>query len=269
MRYLSLQRSQLILASFVTCSLLLVAFPAVDIGISRWFFDNGFCWSKLWWQPLLRDLTTWMLSLSLLAVSVTWIYNRWTRRSLGRVDGRKVAYLFLVLFLGAGLIVNLVLKDNFGRARPRDIAEFGGSKVFTPAFVISQECRKNCSFSSGEGAAGFFTLALAMAMSRRRRVFAAAIAVGLLVSFARVSAGAHFFSDIVVSFFVMWLLADVLRFYMLTTQCVPDPREASRSPAGVPGYVRGTWTWTGALMRAQTNRLHADDPGRRPEETRS
>jgi lipid A 4'-phosphatase len=116
------------------------------------------------------------------------------------------------------LIVNVVFKDHFGRARPRDIEEFGGSKRFTPAFVISSECDSNCSFSSGEGAAGFFSMALALALSRRRAIFLAAVAMGSLVSLSRIAAGAHFFSDTVVSFFVMLILSDVLFYYVVSSR---------------------------------------------------
>ncbi len=37
------------------------------------------------------------------------------------------------------------------------------------------------------------------------------------MSFARMSAGAHFFSDTVVSFFVMLLAADVFWYYVVLT----------------------------------------------------
>jgi membrane-associated PAP2 superfamily phosphatase len=41
-----------------------------------------------------------------------------------------------------------------------------------------------------------------------------AFGFGSLVSLCRISAGAHFFSDSVVSFFVMLLVADVFYYYM-------------------------------------------------------
>ena len=41
--------------------------------------------------------------------------------------------------------------------------------------------------------------------------------MGVLVSLARIASGAHFFSDTVVSFFIMLILADVSYFYMVLT----------------------------------------------------
>ena len=102
-----------------------------------------------------------------------------------------------------------------GRARPRDVAEFGGTRQFTPPFVLTNQCRTNCSFSSGDAAGAFFSIALVTALSRRRRYMAAAVGFGVVVSFARVSAGAHFFSDTVTSFFVMLIMSDVLYYYLV------------------------------------------------------
>jgi lipid A 4'-phosphatase len=218
MQYLKLGRSQIILASFVLFSLAVAAYPAIDIGISRLFFHGHFPRDQ-WWQSLLHDSLNLFLGVSLGGVVALYAFNRFAKRNICNVDGKRVAYLFLVLAIGAGLIVNVGLKDNFGRARPRDVTEFGGPKQFTPAFVISHECRTNCSFSSGDAAGGFFSLALVFALARRRRAaLIAALAVGGIESLARISSGAHFFSDTGVSFFVMLIVADVLYFYLVMTR---------------------------------------------------
>lgn len=216
MHYLKLRRSQLILGAFLFFSLLITAFPTLDLQISRLFFHSG-SFQREPWQKLVHESLGYFLILSLSAVTALYALNRLLKRSVCAIDGKRVLYLFVVLIVGAGLIVNVGLKDNFGRARPRDIAEFGGTKQFTPAYFVSRECDTNCSFSSGDAAGGFFSLALALALSRRRAIFLAAVAVGGLVSLSRIASGAHFFSDTVVSFFVMLILADVLYFYLVLT----------------------------------------------------
>ena len=50
-------------------------------------------------------------------------------------------------------IVNGILKTYWGRARPADVEYFGGSKIFTPPMIITDQCETNCSFVSGEGSA--------------------------------------------------------------------------------------------------------------------
>jgi lipid A 4'-phosphatase len=226
MHYLKLKRSQTILGCFAASSLLLMAFPQIDLFVSSLFFDQSFRLGAQWWNTFMHESMGYFLCLSLATVVTLYFCNRLWNLDLCGVDGRKVVYLFLVLILGAGLIVNLVFKDSFGRARPRDIVEFGGTMLYTPPFVVSDACRKNCSFSSGEGAAGFFALALAQALSRRRSLLISAFAFGALTSFCRVASGAHFFSDTVVSFFVMLTVADVLHYYLVSTereQRVPVP----------------------------------------------
>jgi lipid A 4'-phosphatase len=217
MRYLGLKRSQLILASFAISCLLLFAIPSIDLGVSRYFFQRGGFDSHSWLQTLMHEGMAWFLGVSLAIVVGVYLYNRLSKSSLWGIDGRRVIYLFLVLIIGAGLIVNLALKDNFGRARPRDIAEFGGIQPFTPPFVMVDNCSKNCSFASGEGAGGFFALALAAALSRRRTALALAVAFGTLVSVCRIASGAHFLSDTVVSFFVMLILTDALYYFVVMT----------------------------------------------------
>lgn len=215
MKYLKLKRTRLILACFALPSFLLLEFPGIDIGVSRAFFDNGFYMETQWWERLFQNGLGYFLCASFIAVVGLYAFNSIAKRNLLGVDGRTVLYLVMVLILGAGLIVNVIFKDHFGRARPRDIEEFGGAKHFTPAFVISRECDSNCSFSSGHGAGGFFALALAFALSRKRAVHFAGAGFGGVVSFSRIAAGAHFLSDSMVSLFVMLIVSDVLYFYLI------------------------------------------------------
>src|SRR5262245_24872294 len=206
MLYLKMKRSQVLLASFLLFAVIVAAFPVVHLSISKLFFNGTTFLRDQWWQKLLQEGLGYFLCLSLVGASVVYGLNRLMGWNICGICGRKVVFLFLVLIIGGGLIVNFTLKDQFGRARPRDLAEFGGSKHFTPAFEISRQCNTNCSFSSGDAAGGFFAIALAMALSRRRAAFAAGVAVGVVQSFARISAGAHFFSDTMTSFFVMWIV---------------------------------------------------------------
>lgn len=215
MDYFKLRRSQVILASFAIFAAFMLAFPGVDLAISSLFFDGKAFHRDEWWQRLLQQALGWFLWISIAGVTLLYACNRIWKMNLCSVDARRVLYVVLVLAIGCGFIVNFALKDHFHRARPRDVVEFGGTKSFSPAFQVSDQCRTNCSFSSGDAAGGFFCLALALALSRRRAAYVAALAVGAVMSVARISAGAHFFSDTVTSFFVMLIVADVLYFYLL------------------------------------------------------
>lgn len=233
--YVKRRRTRTILACFLVSSALLVAFPGIDLRISGVFFDHGFYMASQVWARLLHDGVRAFIVLSMVTVVGIHVFNRLAKRKLWDVDGRKVTYLFLVLILGAGLIVNVALKDQFGRARPRDIAEFGGSEQFTPAFVVSDACDHNCSFSSGDSAGAFFALAFVLMAGRRRAVSTAGVGFGVLVSASRIASGAHFFSDTVVSFFVMLIIADFLNHFMLR----PEPEPLESLPAAQPDLLAG------------------------------
>lgn len=215
MNYFKFTHVRIILASFLVISTLLVLYPDIDLRVSHAFFDDGFYLSHPAWIRFFRQGVVYFLCASLLCVVGIYLFNRHRKKSVLGLDGRKVLYLFLVLILGAGLIVNAALKENFGRARPRSIEEFGGSSHFTPAFVLSGECDSNCSFSSGEGAAAFFALALTLVLSRKSWSVLLAFSFGALVSLSRIASGAHFFSDSVVSFFVMLIIGDALYYFMI------------------------------------------------------
>ena len=137
-------------------------------------------------------------------------------------------YLIAVVAIGPGLVVNVVFKDHWGRARPRDVVEFGGAKAFTPAFVISDQCPKNCSFVAGHPSMAFAMVALALVAARKRRAWliALALTVGAVVGFGRIVQGGHFLSDVVFSaIFTVAVAAGLYRLFGLDT----DSREVDRS----------------------------------------
>lgn len=218
MSYLKTQRARTLLLCFLLSSLVLVWFPGIDLFISRLFFDEGFYLSSQRWPKALHNAVPIAIVVSMSSVVVIYVFNVVFRRDVCGVNGKKVLYLILVLAIGAGLIVNATLKDNFGRARPRDTQEFGGARQFSPAFTITDGCERNCSFSSGDAAGAFFTLSVVLMLSRRRAVAAAAIGFGAAVSFARVAIGAHYFSDTVVSLFVMLIVSDAIHHYLFVAQ---------------------------------------------------
>lgn len=217
MSYWKLPRAQCMVALFAISSLSLVLFPNVDLRVSSLFSGSGgFPLKGSWWATAIHASVGFFVCAALATVVGIYWFNRSARRRVCRVDAKVVGYVFLVLILGAGLITNAALKNGFGRARPRNIVPFGGEQQFTPAFVVSKECATNCSFPSGDSSAAFFSFAVALALSRRRASIVAAAAYGGLVSLSRIATGAHFLSDTVVSFFVMWIAADGLHHFLLT-----------------------------------------------------
>lgn len=180
----------------------LTLFPHIDITVSSWFYDpvhRSFP-ARIAAFPewIRRDMPAYLFAVPAM-VAVLWLAGEIRRRPLLGVTRRVAAYVLLSLALGPGLVVNVVLKDHWGRPRPSTIQEFGGSNTYVPPMIPSKQCDDNCSFASGHGALGFWPVALALlARGRwRRPALAAALAFGVTVGLVRIAQGGHFLSDVV------------------------------------------------------------------------
>jgi lipid A 4'-phosphatase len=196
--------------------------PSLDLKVSGLFYrpEDGFIYKDLAWVNVLYQLFAWiqfpLMGALLLGLGLGWFNPVWARR--------RMAMLFLLvsLLLGPGLVVNEVLKNHMGRARPEQITEFGGVKRFTPPWQVSDQCERNCSMSSGHAAMGFFPMAWAWVCRRQRRLWTlAGCAIGSLVGLGRIMQGGHFLSDVLVSAAVVWLVCECLARWMLKRQSQP------------------------------------------------
>lgn len=197
----------------VISSLLFVIFPQIDLYISGLFFDNGFYLNHTFFEQVLYHSVKPLLIGLFGLGTLLWLYNRKTKKALLRFGGKQLIYIMLVAGIGSGLIVNDLLKDHWGRARPAETIQFGGEKTFTPAFIISDQ--DGYSFSCGHGSGAFILIAVALLFYRHKNLaLGVALSYGFLVSFVRLIAGGHFFSDIMVSFFIMWIVSKILYYVM-------------------------------------------------------
>ena len=125
---------------------------------------------------------------------------------------RKVAgFLLLTLLLGSGVIANAVLKDHWGRPRPSQLEEFGGTMAFEPVLSIDP-ASSGKSFPCGHATMGFFFFAVAMAMPKawsgaRLATAAFGLALGCCLGWIRMVQGGHFLSDVIWAAATMWFVA--------------------------------------------------------------
>jgi lipid A 4'-phosphatase len=110
-------------------------------------------------------------------------------------------FLFLMLALGPGLLVNGIFKPYWGRPRPHETKPFGGTQEY---LLIGERgnVSEGASFPSGHAAMGFYLMAPGFLFYRRRPRLAAAffalgLASGTIMGAARIVAGSHFTSDVV------------------------------------------------------------------------
>ncbi|CAA7611660.1 phosphatase PAP2 family protein [Magnetospirillum sp. UT-4] len=182
----------------------LILLPQIDLTVSGWFYLPERKMFPARSEPFyewVRRSMPYFLFAGLGYVGVVWAAGLWLKEAIFGITGRVAAYLALTMALGPGLVVNLILKDSWGRPRPSTIREFGGENYFVPPLVLSDQCDRNCSFSSGHGALGFWPVAVALLAppAWRPAAVAAALGFGMMVGFVRIAQGGHFLSDVVFS----------------------------------------------------------------------
>ncbi|MBL4806981.1 MAG: phosphatase PAP2 family protein [Rhodobacteraceae bacterium] len=208
-----------LLVAVALVSVIFVGFPQLDIMVSSFFTgaDHSFPISQLSLPKFLRSL--FLNGMYLFILIILLIFG--TALILGRkrhVPLQVWAYPVVVVLVGPLLLVNSVLKNQWGRARPADIMEFSGDLLFTPAYYISDQCPTNCSFTSGEGGA-IATLAVLIGVlfwqhTKRRGLMVLGLSLLVFVGAGlRVAFGGHFLSDTLLSVLFCSLIA--LFFYRI------------------------------------------------------
>ena len=205
----------LYVAALVLATVLFLIFPAIDLWAAGLFYHPGSGFFLSQWLPVRAIYfgVPYLTDAIVAGVPAVYLVSLLRGRPLWRIDGRAAAFLLLALALGPGLVVNTVLKDHWGRARPAQVTEFGGKAEFTPAPLPAEQCGHNCSFPAGHPAMGFYLISFALLIPERRRRHAAeagAVALGAVFGLARMAQGGHFLSDVVFSGFIVgglcWLL---------------------------------------------------------------
>ena len=199
--------------SFVILSVFFVSVPQIDILVANLFYDGkSFPLNKTLLETFFYTSVKPIVLAFLVGSLVIFFYNLLKKTDILNLTPKTMLYIILVLGIAPGLIVNTTLKENWGRPRPKQIKEFGGKLDFKPAFVMSKQ--DGYSFSSGHTAAAFSLIGFALLSKRRKKLYLnLAITYGILVSIARMAAGGHFLSDVVTSFFIVWISTHI--FYKL------------------------------------------------------
>lgn len=198
----------------LAAAVLFIGYPQIDFTVTNLFYggNRAFIFN---FPGIGKDLRTVFKLLFYVAVALVLIglvLAAFFKRKLFSLDFPRWLYLVLCLALGPGLVANVLFKDNWGRARPFHVQEYGGEQKFTPALVRSDQCEDNCSFVSGE-ASSIYMLFFALALLVRRRR-SALIGVGVLAGtaagFIRIAQGGHFLSDVIFAGVFMALIAEVV-----------------------------------------------------------
>ena len=219
------KQDNLLIAFFITIALLFYFCPAIDLWFSSFFFDPSLM------SPVLDNkgfflhdntlviLFTRLAEFILVCVTLWGLYivmNIYNKHSQG-VELSSIHQLYQLLYVLCvcviGISVIYFMKLYYGRARPFHIAEFGGVKMFTRAFAVSNQCINNCSFISSHAAAGFILFPFSFLYSGlKRKIFILlGIILGATTGLARIISGYHFLSDVVFSGFLLFFISYFLQ----------------------------------------------------------
>ena len=196
--------------------------PWIDLVLERALYEpkNGFVFNSISEISVLRKFVMsaygiWygivglfiggfiIKKISVLPSGKGWNFHQWL-------------YLGLTSLIGPLLVSNIILKNNWGRARPMQVEEFGGKMDYSLPLQLSDQCQTNCSFVAGEPSSMFMIfISLAFIVSSRRYWFAGlALVLGSLSGLMRMGQGGHFFSDVVFAGLFMALVAAIIYWIM-------------------------------------------------------
>jgi len=199
---------------FVVLAAIFVIWPEIDLAVARQFYfgELGFKYEDQSWVVIIydvfRDLPRVLLPALVVLVGLTYLKRlQWDKRR------KSLLFLLVVLVLGPGFVVHAIFKDTWDRSRPRHLVEFGGEWHFTPAFVIADECEQNCSFVSGHAAMGFYWIALAWPL-RKRRWLIPGLITGAVVGGVRIIQGGHFLSDVIFAGFFVYFSCQWVSYWI-------------------------------------------------------
>jgi len=215
-----MNRTGLIIALVVAAvsGLLFGLYPQLELGIAQHFHAyvdenrNAFAWRVSPPLMLARDIGIWVITLLVAPAVGAAVIKIVLPHSKMLIAGRSIVFLIATLALGPGLLVNVVLKDHWGRPRPIDVTQFGGAQHYVTWWDPRGDCPGNCSFVSGDVAGAIWTMAPAALTPPPWRALAYGAALVFTAGMAtiRVMAGGHFVSDVifagVFTFLIVWVM---------------------------------------------------------------
>ena len=190
----------------------------VDMKAAAFFFNANSGWIYKDAEPV-RALylfgTMPGLALALISLSIFF---------LGFIQPKWQAYqkpmlvIVLTTILGAGVLVNGILKPYCGRPRPREISVFNGQWEFCPP-CFNDAPGKGLSFPCGHCTMAFIFVTLIYLRPKSPAIaYGGALfglVYGILMGVARAAQGAHFVTDTLWSFGVLVIISLLLNYILI------------------------------------------------------
>lgn len=217
--------NRLIWAGLFLCMALFAKVPQLDLMVAARYFTptQGFVHAQ---DPVVRALYDWtpvvgrtiLAALAVFAAMAPWVaralrarHDAWGQQCAG--PWRRAAIVAVLCgVLGPGLVIEVWFKNTVGRPRPVQVEQFGGDQVFHGAFEHGPNTDNHRSFVSSHAAAGFWLMSLGLTCAPvwRRRWLLIGLVTGGIIGAGRMLQGGHFFSDIIFSFYAVWVSCEII-----------------------------------------------------------
>jgi lipid A 4'-phosphatase len=172
------------------------------------FYGENSIWCQTIYYAVPVIVTT-LIILNLLSIltASTIFYKKYFKYT------RKQALIVLMaLSIGPGVVINSLLKNNWGRPRPYQVIR--DNKQFRSFYQPNFGSVLDNSFPSGHASIGFFLGIPLLVMGRRKAGLIVATIGGTIVGIVRILQGGHYFSDILFAGIIVWLLAELINYLM-------------------------------------------------------
>jgi membrane-associated PAP2 superfamily phosphatase len=249
-------------------ALLFAAYPAWDLRVAEWFFDPQsakFPVAVSYEWNLVRRVANWVPFVLLMPALFALLRKLVLPNEPMKMAPSIVLFLLGSFVIGPGLTSNLLLKENWGRPRPNGVQQFAGAASFQPWWRPGGECKRNCSFVSGEASQAFWTMAPASLAPPQVRPLAlgGAVVFGTAVGSLRVVFGRHFVTDVVLAGVITLVVIVALYRLLLDPLRRNDARGVERLSVALHRLIGGALgaagqalAGAGSTLRSTGQHLH-------------
>ncbi len=213
------------LALFIVLGILAYKFSYIDILITNLFYnENGFYLANNTFGLVIYEGAYYLTIAVIILLLIMLFLNVFKNIKPFGLPRKAIIFFIVIVIMAPGIVVNSILKDHVGRPRPAHITEYGGTAVFQPPFIISDQCNKNCSFVSGHASFAFTFMAIGLLFRKRLRyiIYTSGFLFGALVGLVRIFQGRHFFTDVIFAFFFTWLTITLIYKFFYPNDELPN-----------------------------------------------
>ncbi len=242
MSYLRNQRFFWVLLGATLVACVLFSDSTLDFWAAHLFFhpNEANPWLKESHQPWIffYHAAPWLTGILLLGALLVLVLSG--RVSALRAWRTQALFVFAMIAVGPGLVINSILKPYWGRPRPREVIELKGYQPYQPFYQINFASGGK-SFPCGHCSVGF-SYGVGYFIFRRKKPWLArgflvfSIVFGVMMGFGRIAAGGHFLSDVIFAGLIVYWVG-----YWLS-QRVFDLEGSKSQKKGALGSLWGSWS---------------------------